>query len=147
MHALHVLYRLSDITANQGGIGTNVSTCPDCRIEASTIHNDPIKGQSVHPLCSNLRANHVIVLVIRRAGVPFCVLRLPYAETLFFLSPFHTSHPRRYKHIDYLLLFSSSLPTRGSMCDDLIGPVDLTVDRFVAAVPSLPRLRASRRND
>jgi hypothetical protein len=57
----------------------------------------------------------------------------PRPETLSFLDSSHL-RTRRYRHTNHLLLFSSSLSTRTSMRDALIGPLDLTVDRFVASV-------------
>jgi hypothetical protein len=62
------------------------------------------------------------------SNVPPRVPRLPCGETLFFLLPSHTARPRRYTHINHLLLFSSVLSTRTSIRDDLMCPVDLTVD-------------------
>jgi hypothetical protein len=58
----------------------------------------------------------------------------PMGRRFFFLSPSHNSRPRRYRHINHLLLFSNSLPTRRSICDDLMCLVDPTVDQSVAAV-------------
>jgi hypothetical protein len=57
----------------------------------------------------------------------------PHPETLSLLDLSHL-RLRNHKHVNHLLLFTSSLSTRASMRDDLMCSVDPTVDRFVAAV-------------
>jgi hypothetical protein len=63
----------------------------------------------------------------------------PHLETLSLVSSSHL-RPRSYKHVNHLLLFSSSLSTRTSMRDDLMCSVDRAVDRFVAAVHLCPNI-------
>jgi hypothetical protein len=52
----------------------------------------------------------------------------------FLFSTVQTSRPHSHKHIHHLLLLSSSLSTRKSIRDDLMSPVDYTIDQSVAAV-------------
>jgi hypothetical protein len=59
-------------------------------------------------------------------------------QRYFLFSAVHTSLPRRYTHINHLLLFPNACFTGNSMRGDLMCPVDHTVDQFVAGVQVCP---------